>query len=92
MNNSRVLQQVMKIHGNFLLNIDDFMDSSVLDFVSGIVPPEAIGHDHEPENQQVLTQVIEPNKQTLPKQPLLPLKRTSLYISKRVRESVPLEH
>ena len=58
------------------------MDSSVLDFVSGIVPPEAIGHDHEPENQQVLTQVIEPNRQTLPKQSLLPLKRKLVYFKK----------
>ena len=40
---------------NFLLDIVEFMDSSVLDFVIGIVPPEAIGQDHEPENQHVLT-------------------------------------
>ena len=73
----------MKIQVIFLLDIDEFMDSSVLDFVSGIVPPEAIRHDHEPENQRVLTQVIEPNRKTLSKQSLLPLKRKLVYILKR---------
>ena len=59
------------------------MNGSVLDFVSGIVPPRALGHDHEPENQQFLTHVIEPNRQTFPKQSLLPLKRKLVYFEER---------
>ena len=68
------------------------MDSSVLDFVSGIVPQEALGHDHEPENQQVLTQVIEPNIQTLPNIVSLTPETQARIFRREVRESVPLEH
>ena len=60
--------------GNFLLDLDVFMDTSVLDFVNDIVPPKTIRHDQEPENQQVSTHGIGPNRQTLHKNPLLPMK------------------
>ena len=55
------------------------MDTSVLDFVNSIVPQEAIYDRSLEEPEKVPTQVIEPNRQTLPKKPLLPLKRKLIY-------------
>ena len=83
----QVSQSGNESDGNLFINLDDFMDPSLMDFIQNVVPPKAIGQDHKPENQQVPTQAIEPNNQTLPKRSLLPLKRKITYFEERNRVS-----
>ena len=44
--------------GNFIFNIDDFL----VEGDHNVLPSEALGHDHGPENQEGLTQILETNR------------------------------
>ena len=59
------------------------MDSSIMEFINNVMPQEAIRHDQDPKNQQVIIQVIELNTQTLPEPSLLPLICKLVYFEER---------